>query len=111
MFKLCGDDDTVMVPSEVRHIPDRLERILRIDEHSAGQPLKAAEDLQDILAVVGNGHGLTVWADVFKFLHDLPGLRVHHIAGTVRRFGIEHGDEHLAPVYRKAEMEGAGELA
>src|SRR5262245_9809078 len=77
VLDLARHDDAIVVAAEVRHVADRLERVLRKDEDPRLHPLEAAEDLQDVLPVVGHVRGLAVGAHVAELLDDLPALGVH----------------------------------
>jgi hypothetical protein len=69
---IARNDHTIMVAAEIRHVADRLKRILPEDERSSFQTLESAEYLQDILAVVARRHCLAVDPDVVEPLDCLP---------------------------------------
>ena len=92
---IARDDHAVMVTTEVRHIADRFQGILREHECATFQPLEAAEDLQDVLSVIGNVHRLAVDADVLEALDRRPGGGIDDNYGAFRRFLVQLGDKHF----------------
>src|SRR5262249_61910545 len=73
---IARNDHTIMVAAEIRHVADRLKRILPEDKRPSLQTLESAEYLQDVLAVVARRHRLAVDADIVEPLDRLPCRRV-----------------------------------
>src|SRR5215471_8438546 len=73
---IARNDHTVMMAAEIRHVADRLKRILPEDKRSCFQTLESAKYLQDVLAVVARRHRLAVDADIVEPLDRLPCRRV-----------------------------------
>jgi hypothetical protein len=72
LFDLAGDHDAIMVPAEVGHRANGFERVLPQYEGTRLHPLKTAEDLQQIFAVIRDVRRLQVDADVAELLDDVP---------------------------------------
>ena len=92
---VARDDHAVMVTTEVWHIADGLQGILREYECATFQSLEATEDLQDVLSVIGNVHRLAVDTDVLEALDRRPGGGIDDNYGTFRRLLVQLGDKHF----------------
>jgi len=95
LLNLRRYDDTIMMASKIGHEAHWLQRVLCEDEDPALQTLKPAEDLEHILAIVGNGHGLAVWANVVKLLDDLPRCGIDDTCTALPRLRIQNRYKHL----------------
>src|SRR5690349_6586111 len=97
--------------AEIGEVADRLEvltagcsRFLGVNKESARQALEAAEDLQHIFAVVGDGHRLAIGAKVPELRLRLPRFRVKDVGMAGGRIFFENGDEDVVAIIGEAKV-------
>jgi len=111
LLHLGGDDHTIMVAAEVRHVTDLLQRVLTEDKGARLHSLESGKDDQGVFAVIGGGGGLRVDADIPELFYDPPVLGGDNINIGLHGFGAQNGEEAFGSIDGEVDVEGGGIFA